>query len=1046
MLICPACGEENPPRFRLCGFCGTPLQAAPSAEVRKTVTILFSDVAGSTAMGEKLDPESLREVMGRYFAVMSAAIERHGGTVEKFIGDAVMAVFGLPQAHEDDALRAVRAALDMRTGLDALNEDLERRYGVTMANRTGVNTGEVVTDEAAGNQRLATGDAVNVAARLEQAAPAMETLLGALTHALVRDAVEVEAVEPLELKGKSERVPAYRLLGLASRERAAATPLIGRADELGALRAAAAAAGADGSGRLVTVVGEAGVGKSRLLREFTDGLEGSATVIRGRCLPYGEGITFWPIAEAVRAAAGITDADPIAAAREKVLRLAGGDAEVAERVESAIGLVPAVFAVEETFLGVRRLFEILAADGSLVVVLDDVHWAEPTLLELVADVVERVDRPCLVVATARPEYLDREDAVPDGPRAARIMLERLGADAAAAMAEQLLGEARVDPATVARIVTASDGNPLFVEQMAAMLDEHVPGTELDVPPTILALLAARLDRLAQPERAVLEPAAVAGLTFPRAAVTELVAEGDREHVPERLSSVERRRFIRSHAAVMGDPNSFQFEHILVRDAVYRRLLKRTRAQMHERFVAWADRVNGDRAAEYAEITAYHLEQAHAYLAELGPLDDHGRELGRRAGERLAGAGQRAFARGDMHAAAGLLRRAVGLMPELDADRLALLPDLGEALMDLGEFAEADRVLAGAVAAAQATGDHRLAAEAQLGRLLVQLYGEEGEWGGRALREAERAVRIFELVGDQVGLAKAWRIIGSVHATALEYGPATAAVERAVACARLAGDTRQERRNLGALTMACVFGPMPVPEAIERCREIEAASGGDHRTEGLALCAAAQLEAMRGSFDEARALYVRARAVLTDVGGSMLGASTALDSSTVEMLAGDHVAAERDLRRDAELLEAMGERYLLSTMEGVRAQALIALGRHGDAADACARAEAAAAEDDVESQVLVRSVRAELHLHEGRFAEAATAAAEADALLRGAEAPNIVADLAVVRARIAAAGGDRETAGRELARAARLYRDKGNVVAEGRTAEVRAVLGLGPVTA
>ncbi|HKV67532.1 MAG TPA: adenylate/guanylate cyclase domain-containing protein, partial [Gaiellales bacterium] len=207
MLICPACGEENPPRFRLCGFCGTPLAAAPAAEVRKTVTILFSDVAGSTALGERLDPESLREVMGRYFAVMSAAIERHGGTVEKFIGDAVMAVFGLPQAHEDDALRAVRAALDMRVGLDELNADLERHYGVTMANRTGVNTGEVVTDEAAGNQRLATGDAVNVAARLEQAAPAMETLLGALTHALVRDAVEAVPVEPLELKGKSERVP-----------------------------------------------------------------------------------------------------------------------------------------------------------------------------------------------------------------------------------------------------------------------------------------------------------------------------------------------------------------------------------------------------------------------------------------------------------------------------------------------------------------------------------------------------------------------------------------------------------------------------------------------------------------------------------------------------------------------------------------------------------------------------------------------------------------------------------------------------------------------
>src|SRR5689334_17682622 len=820
MLICPACGEENPPRFRLCGFCGTPLAPTPTAEVRKTVTILFSDVAGSTALGERLDPESLREVMGRYFAVMSAAIERHGGTVEKFIGDAVMAVFGLPQAHEDDALRAVRAALDMRAGLDELNADLERHYGVTMANRTGVNTGEVVTDEAAGNQRLATGDAVNVAARLEQAAPAMETLLGALTHALVRDAVEAEPVEPLELKGKSERVPAYRLVGLATRERTAATALIGLAEKLAELRGAAAAAESDGGGRLVTVVGEAGVGKSRLLREFTEALEGSATVVRGRCLPYGEGITFWPVAEAVRAAAGITDDDPTAAAREKVLRLAGGDVEVADRVASAIGLVPAVFAVEETFLGVRRLFEILADERPVVVVLDDVHWAEPTLLELISDVVERVRRPCLVVATARPEYADREDAVPDGPRAARIMLERLGADAAAAMAEQLLGEGRVDPATVERIVTASDGNPLFVEQMAAMLDEHVPGTELDVPPTILALLAARLDRLAQPERAVLEPAAVAGLTFPRAAVTELVLEADRERVPERLATVERRRFIHSHTAVMGDPNSYQFEHILVRDAVYRRLLKRTRAQMHERFVDWADRVNGERAPEYAEITAYHLEQAHAYLADLGPLDDHGHELGRRAGERLAGAGQRAFARGDMHAAAGLLRRAVALMPELDADRLGLLPDLGEALMDLGEFAEADRVLAGAIAAARTTGDHRLAAEAQLGRLLVQLYNDDGGWGPRALREAERGIRMFELVGDQIGLAKAWRIMGSIHATALRYGHATVAVQRAAACARQGGDLRQERRLMGAFTMACVFGPMPVAAAIERCSEIE----------------------------------------------------------------------------------------------------------------------------------------------------------------------------------------------------------------------------------
>ena len=472
MLICPACGEENPPRFRMCGFCGTPLQqAAAPVEVRKTVTVLFSDVAGSTALGERLDPESLREVMGRYFDVMRAAIERHGGTVEKFIGDAVMAVFGLPQAHEDDALRAVRAALDMRAGLDELNVALDRDYGVTMANRTGVNTGEVVTDEAAGNQRLATGDAVNVAARLEQAAPAMETLLGALTHALVRDAVSAEPVEPLELKGKAERVPAFRLLGLARQERASTSPFVGRDAELGRLRAELDAAVVAGGGRAVTVVGEAGVGKSRLLRELTAGLDGAAVVVRGRCLPYGEGITFWPLAEAVRSAAGIVEDDPPDRAMQKVVQLAGGDTEVADRVASAIGLASAVYAVEEMFWGVRRLFDSLAAERPLVAVIDDTHWAERTLLDLIDHVVAGVKRPCLVVCTARPEVLDRPEASAQG---AQILLERLPADAAAAMAGRLLAGRGVAAATVDRIVTASDGNPLFVEQMGRCWTRRSP--------------------------------------------------------------------------------------------------------------------------------------------------------------------------------------------------------------------------------------------------------------------------------------------------------------------------------------------------------------------------------------------------------------------------------------------------------------------------------------------------------------------------------------------------------------------------------------------
>src|SRR5919202_5649545 len=328
MVTCPSCGEENPERFRLCGFCGIPLApAAPPQEVRKTVTIVFSDLKGSTNLGEALDSESLREVMNRYFAEMRQVLEDHGGRVEKYTGDAVMAVFGLPRLHEDDALRAVRAAHGMKRALAALNDELERVWGVRLENRTGVNTGEVVAGDPSAGQRLVVGDAVNVAARLEQAAPAMEVLLGELTYRLVRDAVEVEAVEPLELKGKSERVPAYRLLS-ASGDRGAApdldAPIVGRARELRLLSAAFDGAVEDRCPALALVLGDAGMGKSRLLRELDRRLSGRCRIVRGRCLAYGEGITFWPLAELVRDAAGIGDDEPPEVARARLLQVLGG--------------------------------------------------------------------------------------------------------------------------------------------------------------------------------------------------------------------------------------------------------------------------------------------------------------------------------------------------------------------------------------------------------------------------------------------------------------------------------------------------------------------------------------------------------------------------------------------------------------------------------------------------------------------------------------------------------------------------------------------------
>ena len=342
MQLCPNCGEENPPRFRLCGYCGTalaPAEAAPAArEIRKTVTIVFSDLKGSTDLGERLDSESLREVMTRYFDAMRAELEAHGGTIEKYIGDAIMAVFGLPILHEDDALRAVRAAAGMQAALSRLNDALEEGWGIRLASRTGVFTGEVVAGDPTGGQRLVTGDPVNTAARLEQAAPPGEILIGELTHRLVREAVEVEAVAPLELKGKGERVPAYRLIAVRREEahgRAVtveASPLVGRAEEMARLRAAFGEALQQGSLRTVTIVGDAGVGKSRLIREFLVSVEEEAFVVRGRCLPYGRGITFWPLVEIVRAAAEIDDDEPAERARAKVLALVGEE-DVAERLD-----------------------------------------------------------------------------------------------------------------------------------------------------------------------------------------------------------------------------------------------------------------------------------------------------------------------------------------------------------------------------------------------------------------------------------------------------------------------------------------------------------------------------------------------------------------------------------------------------------------------------------------------------------------------------------------------------------------------------------------
>jgi predicted ATPase/class 3 adenylate cyclase len=1047
--ICPSCGEENPARFRLCGFCGAQLTASLTPqEVRKTVTIVFSDLEGSTDLGEALDSEALREVMSRYFEVMREALEQHGGTVEKYIGDAVMAVFGLPRLREDDALRAVRAAAAMKQELAELNDELQQRWGVRLTNRTGVNTGEVVAGDPTLGQRLVTGDAVNVAARLEQAAPALEILIGEPTYRLVRDAVEIEPVEPLELKGKAERVPAYRLLGVPGSDGVARRhdrPLVGRERELAVLQAELDLARAGEACRLVTLIATAGVGKSRLIEEFARRAAPETQFLRGRCLPYGRGITFWPLVEAVWEAAAIRDEDSPAQAIEKLRELAQGANEgVVERVAAAVGLQDEEFPLLELFWGVRKLLEALARKRPLVFVVEDVHWAETALLDLIDHIVGSAeDVPLLVVCGARPDLLERRDA----GKGELIELSPLSDAESALVIENLLGEAGLPETAQRRIVESAEGNPLFVEQLLAMLIDdgllrRVNGrwecegdlSELAVPPTIQALLGARLDLLTHEERAVVEPAAVIGLVFQHAALESLVDEAVRPDLDAALSALRDKQLVRPDPAAAGD-RRYRFEHILIRDAAYQALLKRSRATLHERFVDWAERVNREREreTEYEEILGYHLEQAHQFLSELAPLDAHGRELGERGARYLASAGRRAFARTDMSAAANLLRRAAALMPEDDRTRLELLPALGEALMETGEFAWAELFLDEAVAGATKLGDERLEADAVLTRLLVRHHTAEDleEWRQVVQREAEHAIPVLERAAAHAELAKAWRLLGFVHGSVCRYGDAAQAVEQAVYHAQLAGDARQEARNASTYLLAALHGPTHVDDAIARSESLLRQGLANRQSEALVLCSLAQLCAMRGEFERARVLYTRARQLLDDLGLSVLAAWTSIQSSSVEMLAADPAAAERELQRDTETLSSLGERYFLPVLTGLLAQSVYAQGRLDEADEISRVAERLAAEDDVEAQAVWRAVRAKVMAEAGEHEDAERLAREAVELLRETEATVKLADSLLDLAEVLVTSGQIRAGRAALEEGSRLYEAKGNVIAHAR---------------
>jgi class 3 adenylate cyclase len=580
---CAVCGYEALEGFKFCPECGT--RAVPSGhELRKVVTVLFCDVVGSTAIGESVDPEALRALLARYFERMKAIVKRHGGVVEKFIGDAVMAVFGLPVVHEDDALRGLRAAADMQLALAQLG--IEGRIGVT--------SGEVVTGT---EERLVTGDVVNVAARLEQAAEPGQILVGEETLRLARDAVEVEPVEPMVLKGKRERVPAWRLVSVAPAmaERRFDSLLVGRELELRVLADALERVRAGPRCELVTVIGSAGVGKSRLVAEFLEGLD--AIVVRGRCLSYGDGITYWPVVEALK---------------QLESRLSGLELDPPTR--EALGVLlgdEGMSSIDEIAWAFRKLLEAVASRQPLVTVFDDIQWGEEPLLDLVEHIAfVSTGAPILLLCMARPELLDRR-----GGWGGVMRLEPLDGEDAERLLGARIGGRQLARADRERILGAAGGNPLFVEEMAAMLHESHDG-DVVVPPTLQGLLAARLDQLEAAERTVLEHGAIEGEVFHRSAVQALTPQEPR--LTTRLTALVRRELIRPDHGQIARDDAFRFRHLLIRDAAYEATPKATRADLHERLAAWLEE-QATELVELDDLLGHHLEQAYGYRVELGPL-------------------------------------------------------------------------------------------------------------------------------------------------------------------------------------------------------------------------------------------------------------------------------------------------------------------------------------------------------------------------------------------------------------------------------------------
>lgn len=962
------------------------------------MTVLFCDVTGFTTLAEESDPEALRATMDRYFAGARAVIEAHGGTVEKYIGDAVMAVFGLPTVHEDDAVRCLRAAHQLQGSPSASGDPALRL-------RVGISSGEVIARSAQGGEAFVTGDAVNVAARLEQAADPGEVLVDEATMLLAAASATFEPRGALELKGRRGRAAAFRLVSVrpatAPSIRADQTALIGRAAELAQLASALDRAVNERRPHLFTVLGAPGVGKSRLVAE----LARSRRTLTGRCLPYGDGITYWPIREIVSGLvrAHDTEADPVLVLAKRLADQRDGGL-IASRIGAIAGWTDDAIPPDEAAWAVRRLLETEAKVArGLVVVVDDIQWAEPSLLELLEHVLDwSRDAPMLLLCLARPELLDVRPTWGGGRiNATALLLEPLPGDAARAMLDQLGGPVPVE--VVDRILALADGVPLFLEQILASISDSgsLPGAAgtglLELPATIHALLQARVNNVPAAERRLLAAAAVIGEEFDRDALGALCAMPESE-LDGALLGTMRRQLTR--AKPDGESGLYQFRHLLIRDAAYEGVPKRERAALHARLAEWLA-VSGVGQAGVEDITAHHLEAAGAYRSEIGlPADA---ELTAAAVTHLRAAARRAQGHGDWTAAQTFLSRALRLLPGEASGRMQLLADLGQAQHHAGHYTAAVQSLDAAIRLAREARDG--AAELHFRALRTGpsrvMDPDAGIAEVRALLRSGRT----DLAADEHALVA----LLEVEADLAEYdgriGDGIVAVRHALDVARQLGDPAAVERLRDFEIHLALYGATGLDEA----DALVAArlSDTDHGSlqYGAMLARSALLVGLRGDIDSARQKLDEAAAIHGGVSETRAFHTERDIRAEIETVAGNLELAEAALRDIRQALEGEGDRYYGSTSVAALADVVAQQGRADEALALAFEAERLASRDDWWVACIGAIARTYAAITQGRTADAVELSGAAMTIADGHDVRRYRGEARLARAAAVGAAGD-----------------------------------------